>query len=167
MRAGRRYKSCRAPPRLSAKLPAPLAQAGIARELAARPRRLDPRLVRSEIKARSSCATAPNTATKHTLRRRCVDRVAQRPEMRAAVFEPLDRIEEMVTDRAKRSRRTTTRTVAGLDFPHEAASSGRARDAPEAGFAKKSRRSRAVSSSVCASVVWSSVKPARSPSAGR
>ena len=79
-----------------------------------------PALVRSEISARSSCATAPRTwKRKHALGRRRVDRVAQRAEVVAALLQPLDDFEE-VTDRTGEAVEADhDEDIAGPDLAHQ------------------------------------------------
>ncbi len=78
---------------------------------------LMPAFVRSEISARSSCATAPRTW--NALGRRCVDGVAQRAKVGAALLQALDDVEEMA-DRAGEAVETDDdENIAGSDLTHQ------------------------------------------------
>nr|WP_315975229.1 hypothetical protein [Phyllobacterium zundukense] len=92
-----------------------LTEAGIARQLTRAFAALIPALVRSEINGRSNCA-AQNLQGKHALWRRRVDGIMQGAKPAPSARLPGRR---WLTDRARRSRRTTTEHIAGFDLAQQ------------------------------------------------
>ena len=102
-------------------LRAPVPQPRIAGKLAARSRRSDPRLGALRDQGPLELRDGPqHLQGKHALRRRGINGVAQRPEMRATFFEPLDRLEEVAHRTGEAIEPNHDEDVACPYFSHEA-----------------------------------------------